>query len=51
MLHRKIIAVYSEIRTKHVNAFCGRNVQFVMLMLPHVIKALTWRFCHNFSSS
>jgi len=26
MLYREIIAVYSEIHTKHINTVCGQNV-------------------------
>jgi hypothetical protein len=29
MLHREIIAVCSEIHTKHTNTLCGQNVEFV----------------------
>ena len=29
MLYREIIAVCFEIRTKHTNALCGHNVQFL----------------------
>jgi hypothetical protein len=29
MLYREIIAVCSEIRTKHKNARCGQNVEFL----------------------
>jgi hypothetical protein len=29
MLYGEIIAVCSEIRTKHVNTLCGQNVEFV----------------------
>jgi hypothetical protein len=29
MLYREIIAVCSEIRTKHINTVCGQNVGFV----------------------
>jgi hypothetical protein len=25
----KVLAVYSEIHTKHINAFCGENVDFL----------------------
>jgi hypothetical protein len=28
MLYRKIIAVCSEIHTKHINTLCGQNVEF-----------------------
>jgi hypothetical protein len=33
MLHREIIAVCSEIHTKHTNTLCGRNVEFVKVTL------------------
>jgi hypothetical protein len=29
MLYREIIAVRSEIHTKHINTLCGQNVEFV----------------------
>jgi len=29
MLYREIIAVYSEIHTKHINTLCGQKVEFV----------------------
>jgi hypothetical protein len=29
MLYREIIAVCSQIHTKHINTLCGRNVEFV----------------------
>jgi hypothetical protein len=29
MLYREIIAVSSEIHTKHINTLCGQNVEFV----------------------
>ena len=29
MLYREIIAVCSEIHTKHVNALCGQNTEFL----------------------
>ena len=29
MLYREIIAVCSEIHTKHINSLCGQNVGFV----------------------
>jgi hypothetical protein len=29
MLYREIIAVCSEIHTKHINTLCGQNVGFV----------------------
>jgi hypothetical protein len=29
MLYRKIIAVYSEIHTQHINTLCGQNVELL----------------------
>jgi len=29
MLYREIIAVCSEIHTKHINTVCGENVEFL----------------------
>jgi len=29
MLYREIIAVCSQIHTKHINALCGQNVEYV----------------------
>jgi hypothetical protein len=29
VLYREIIAVCSEIHTKHINTLCGQNVEFV----------------------
>jgi hypothetical protein len=29
MLYREILAVCSEIHTKHINTLCGQNVEFV----------------------
>ena len=31
MLYREIIAVCSEMHTKHINALCGQNVEFFWL--------------------
>ena len=33
MLYKGIIAVCSEIHTKHINTLCGQNVQFVNVEL------------------
>ena len=27
MLHREIIALFSQIQTKHINTLCGQNVE------------------------
>ena len=29
MPHREIVAVCSQIHTKHINTLCGQNVEFV----------------------
>jgi hypothetical protein len=29
MLDREIVAVYSEVHTKHINTLCGQNVELV----------------------
>jgi hypothetical protein len=29
ILHREIIAVYSNMHTKHINALCGQNLEFL----------------------
>jgi hypothetical protein len=44
MLYREIIAVCSEIHTKHINTVCGQNTEFVSVKL--VVRILTtgvWR--------
>ena len=33
MLYREIIAVCSQIYTKHINTLCGQNVEFVNVKL------------------
>jgi len=33
MFYREIIAVCSEIHTKHINTVCGQNVEFVNVEL------------------
>jgi len=33
MLYREIIAVFSEIHTKHINTLCGQKVEFVNVKL------------------
>ena len=38
MLYREIIAVCSEIHTKHINTLCGQNVEFVNVKLAvHIV--------------
>ena len=42
MLYREIIAVCSEIHTKHINTLCGQNAEFmnVNLVVRIVITGL-----------
>ena len=38
MLYRKIIAVYSQIHTKHINAVCGQNEELLNVKLVvHIV--------------
>jgi len=38
MLYREIIAVYSKIRTKHINTVCGQNVELLNVKLTvHIV--------------
>ena len=38
MLYREIIAVCSQIHTKHINTLCGLNVEFVNVQLVvHIV--------------
>jgi len=38
MLYRKIIAVYSQIHTKHINALYGQNVELLNVKLVvHIV--------------
>jgi len=32
VIHRKVIAVWSEIHTKHINHLCGQNVGFLNVL-------------------
>ena len=38
MLYREIMAVCSEIHTKHINALCGQNVELLNVKLSvHIV--------------
>jgi hypothetical protein len=43
MLYREIMAVCSEIHTKHTNTLCGQNVEFVNVKL--VVHIVTSGLC------
>ena len=41
MLYREIIAVCSEIHTKHINTLCGQNVELLNVKLAvHIVTFL-----------
>jgi len=38
MLRREIIAVYSQINTRHINTLCGQNVELLNVKLAvHIV--------------
>ena len=38
MLYTEIIAVSSEIHTKHINTMCGQNVELLSVKVPvHIV--------------
>jgi hypothetical protein len=41
MLYRELMAVCSEIHTKHINTLCGQNVQLLNVKLPVHISILS----------
>ena len=47
MLCREIIAVCSEIHTKHINTVCGQNVEFLNVALGGMYSD-HWLFCFGF---
>jgi hypothetical protein len=43
MMYSEIIAVCSEIHTKHVNTLCGQNVEFVNVKLAlHIVTTVRY---------
>ena len=41
MLYREIIAVCSEIRTKHINTLCGQKVEFFNVkVVVHIVTTV-----------
>jgi hypothetical protein len=42
MLYSEIIAVCSQIHTKHINTLCGQNVEFVNVKLVHIVTTGLW---------
>ena len=43
MLYREIIAVCSQIHTKHTNTLCGQNVELLNVKLTvHIVTAVRY---------
>ena len=41
MLYREIMAVCSEIHTKHINTLCGQNVELLKVkMVVHIVTTV-----------
>ena len=53
MLYREIMAVCSEIHTKHINTVCGQNVELLNVNLAvHIVTAvryIEWPLCGAYS--
>ena len=44
MLYREIIAVCSEIHTKHINTVCGQNVELLNVeLVVHIVTTVCQR--------
>ena len=44
MLYREIIAVCSEIHTKHINTLCGQNVELLNVKLAvHIVTTVLYK--------
>ena len=41
MLYREIIAVCSQIHTKHINTLCGKNVEFLNVKPGSTVHIVT----------
>ena len=51
MLYREIIAVCSQIHTKHINKLCGQNVELLNVKLAVHIVTTRGTYSDHFSSS
>jgi hypothetical protein len=45
MLYSEIVAVCSQIHTKHINTLCGQNVEFVNVKTKAADHRALKRFC------
>ena len=47
-MHRQIIAVCSQIHTKHINTLCGQNVEMLNVKLAvHIVTTGLYRVKHG----
>ena len=47
MLYREVIAVCSQIHTKHINTVCGQNVELLNVKLAvHIVTTMLWSFSY-----
>jgi len=47
MLYREIIAVCSQIHTKHINTLCGQNVELLNVRLVvHIVTTVRYIYDH-----
>jgi len=45
MLYKEVIAVCSQIHTKHINTLCGQNVELLNVKLAvHIVTIVVQRF-------
>ena len=52
MLYREIIAVCSEIHTKHINILCGQNVELLNVKLVvHIATTGFYMVKHSFRTA
>ena len=51
MLYREIIAVCSQIHTKHINTLCGHNVELLNVKLVvHIVTTGFYRLNLNYKN-
>ena len=51
MLYREIMAVCSEIHTKHINTLCRQNVELLNVKLAVRIVLYRWTLQHHYCIS
>jgi hypothetical protein len=50
MLYREIIAVCSQIHTKHINTLCGQNVELLVFKYGTAFRSLREVTCPKYSA-